>query len=93
MKRFIKFKNEGYGEEARLYDITDEPGLAMEGDYYHDKIDEKIEGFFLGLDYSGIKYEVLNWTGYVEEGFYSCDFEFENNKISVTCDGCIVEGY
>lgn len=30
--------------------------LLMEGDYYHDKIDDKIEGFFQGLDHQGADY-------------------------------------
>lgn len=94
MKKFIKLKNEGYGEEARLYDVTDELGLTMEGDYYHDKIDEKIQGFFLGLDYSGIKYEVVSsWFGYVEDGFDMCDIKFSDGKIYVTCEDCNVEEY
>lgn len=30
--------------------------LIMEGDYYHDKIDDRIEGFFSGLDEAGHDY-------------------------------------
>lgn len=33
------------------------------GDYYHDKIDNKIEGFFEGLEFSGVNYEAseIGW--------------------------------
>lgn len=30
--------------------------LIMAGDYYHDKIDDRIEGFFEGLRFAGIEY-------------------------------------
>jgi hypothetical protein len=42
--------------EVRLYDS--EGNIVMAGDWYHDKIDEKIGGFFEALDYLGIPYEV-----------------------------------
>lgn len=32
---------------------------VISGDYYHDKINEKIDGFFVGLDYAGVKYRVI----------------------------------
>jgi len=33
--------------------------LIMNGDYYHDKITEKIQGFLQGLDYTKFGYEWL----------------------------------
>ena len=30
--------------------------VVMYGDYYHDKISERMDGFFEGLDYAGVKY-------------------------------------
>lgn len=42
--------------EKALVDEYDK--TVISGDYYHDKIDEKIEGFLLGLDYAGFKYSV-----------------------------------
>jgi hypothetical protein len=41
--------------EVRLYDSEGE--IVMSGDWYHDRIDEKIDGFFVALDYLGIPYE------------------------------------
>jgi hypothetical protein len=29
------------------------------GDYYHDKGTEKLEGFYKGLSYAGVEYEVV----------------------------------
>ena len=44
--------------EARLFNnITGE--LIMSGDYYHNKIEERIEGFFEALKYLGIDYKVI----------------------------------
>ena len=41
--------------EVRLYDS--EGNIVIAGDWYHDKIDEKIDGFFEAFDYLGIPYE------------------------------------
>lgn len=41
--------------EVRLCDS--EGNVIMAGDWYHNKIDEKIEGFFEALNYLGIPYE------------------------------------
>lgn len=32
--------------------------IVLDGDWYHDKIDSKIEGFLIALDHLGIKYEL-----------------------------------
>lgn len=41
---------------VRLYDS--EGNIIMAGDWYHDKIDERIEGFFEALNYLGVPHEV-----------------------------------
>ena len=38
--------------------LVDESGIVMEGDYYHNKIKDRIEGFFEALDYFHVEYEV-----------------------------------
>ena len=43
---------EGDGITALYHDDQ----LIMEGDYYHDKIDDRIEGFFEGLHFAGVEY-------------------------------------
>lgn len=46
MRNFIVIDNEGYGEQKGLYELySDELDPIMIGDYYHDKISKKIEGF------------------------------------------------
>lgn len=45
--------------------------LYMDGDYYHDKISDKIEGFLKGLDYCNSIFDVsihyMNYKEYCEE--------------------------
>ncbi|MCY7823238.1 hypothetical protein MOB34_05380 [Bacillus spizizenii] len=36
--------------------INESGNVLLSGDEYHDKIDDKIEGFFSGLDYAGFCY-------------------------------------
>lgn len=33
--------------------------VVLEGDYYHDKINEKIDGFVAGLNYLGYSSEII----------------------------------
>ena len=42
-----------YDFECALVD--DEGNILLSGDYYHDKIDSKIDGFVLGLEYMSEK--------------------------------------
>lgn len=45
-------------EDALNVTLTDENGkVILSGDWYHDSIDEKIDGFFVALNYLGVKYE------------------------------------
>lgn len=48
-------------EEEIIKALVDENKkiLIFNGDYYHDKIDERIEGFLYGLRYSDKNYELL----------------------------------
>lgn len=51
----------GDAMEVRLLNL-DKPKIAnmvMSGDYYHNKINDRIEGFFEGLDYLGVKYTTV----------------------------------
>jgi hypothetical protein len=46
--------------------------LIMEGDYYHDKIDDRIEGFFEGLDHQKVNY-VRNDVYVSADDFDDCE--------------------
>ncbi|RXZ78027.1 hypothetical protein EBB07_28635 [Paenibacillaceae bacterium] len=43
--------------DVSLYDLDDNK-LIMSGDYYHNKIHVRINGFFKALDYYDIAYDV-----------------------------------
>lgn len=61
MKEFKKYINGTYEDEIALVEITEvREKVIMYGDYYHDKIYEKIEGFFRGLEYCGVEYKEKN---------------------------------
>jgi hypothetical protein len=45
----IIYINEHFEDERALFDLDNNKILLM-GDYYHDKIDAKIEGYLLALD-------------------------------------------
>jgi len=53
------------GDDQFIYDaineaIVDEAGMMiMNGDWYHDEISAKIEGFFEALNYLGVEYEKI----------------------------------
>jgi len=65
-KKFIIVCYEGEG--MALVEVEGNRAI-MSGDYYHDKIDDLIDGFFIGLDYAGITYEKesINKKGYVHD--------------------------
>ena len=44
-------------EKALVNRINGEIEVLVKGDYYHDKIFEKIEGFLEGLDYARVEYD------------------------------------
>lgn len=52
----VKYYNETFEDERALVN-KDTGEILCKGDYYHDKIDEHIEGFIRGLKYCG--YEVI----------------------------------
>lgn len=51
------YKNGTWEEEKALWDCKFNK-LIMKGDYYHDKIDEHIDGFLDGLSYCDVKFKV-----------------------------------
>jgi hypothetical protein len=53
------YETENDGEILKALVNEDIEMLIFNGDYYHDKITERIEGFLYGLEYSGVKYELL----------------------------------
>lgn len=52
------YVNEEFDEEKALVEIKEDgtEQLIMKGDYYHDKIDQRMEGFLEALDYLEIEY-------------------------------------
>lgn len=54
----VWFKNETYDDvEEALVDITTDH-VILNGDYYHNKISDRIEGFIEGLKYVGVDVDV-----------------------------------
>jgi hypothetical protein len=53
------YETEIEGEILKALVNEDTKILIFNGDYYHDKITERIEGFLYGLKYSEVKYELL----------------------------------
>ena len=53
------YETENDGEILKALINEDTKTLIFNGDYYHAKITERIEGFLYGLEYMGIKYELL----------------------------------
>jgi DNA-binding LacI/PurR family transcriptional regulator len=49
LMKLIKYVNKHYEEERALVDL-DSKEIILQGDYYHDKIDEKIEGYLKALE-------------------------------------------
>jgi TATA-box binding protein (TBP) (component of TFIID and TFIIIB) len=58
MKRFKIVRDLEWGEDGEVKTLISPSGkTVLTGDYYHDKIDSQIEGFFAAFDYLGINYE------------------------------------
>lgn len=57
MKKLIIYINETFEEEKALVDLATMK-ILEKGDYYHDKIDVKIEGLLKGFELAGIDYKV-----------------------------------
>lgn len=54
IRKFKVVEDYSQGEDARYVTLYDSEGNDItEGDWYHDKIDEVIDGFFLAFDYLG----------------------------------------
>ncbi|MEC0031125.1 hypothetical protein CON01_00810 [Bacillus thuringiensis] len=47
--KLVIYVNENFEEEKALFDL-EKKEVLLQGDYYHDKIDAKIEGYLLALD-------------------------------------------
>lgn len=59
MLNLLKVINKNNEEKALLYDYeTDTPYIILTGDYYHNKIDEQIEGFITALRFLKIDCEI-----------------------------------
>lgn len=50
---------ECYGDYFEVYIMEGNEIIGIYGDYYHDKGSEKVIGFFDGLTFSGIEYEII----------------------------------
>lgn len=70
------FENGVYSEIEKALVNMDTKEIIMSGDYYHDKIDEHMEGFLMGLKYAKVKYELLEPEVIIPEHemFNKCDF-------------------
>ena len=64
---FKIYVNDEFDEERALVEVTDNQFKVVQyGDYYHDKIDERIEGFLEGLIYIGdVQYELEDDCVYI----------------------------
>ena len=61
-------KDYEWGEDGCYTTLFNSEGIEIiSGDYYHNHIDDLIDGFFLGLDYLGIKYKKEKVSINVEE--------------------------
>jgi len=73
--KLIVYVNDTFEEEKALFNLDDNTVL-VKGDYYHDKIDERIEGFLEGLDYCDMSYELLESENVISkmDAFEKCGF-------------------
>lgn len=62
-------------EEMRALINADTNEVLAIGDYYHDKIDEYIDGVLHGLDIAGVAYDLVA-TEVIEEDDYRFDVYF-----------------
>lgn|GEM_PF-2409617 len=70
-------------EKALINKENDE--ILCKGDYYHDKIDEKIEGFIKGLNYCGYEVIVNEETINPDNELFD-SLEFWNENYDDECD-------
>lgn len=82
MKEFVTFYNSQDDDTTFLFEVVDEKLIAvMEGDYYHDKIDETIDGFFEGLKYAKVKFKHKTIDIELEDGYLYDLSEKEQLKV------------
>ena len=60
IERFLVDKDDEDTMVTQLMYAMEHEGssIILEGDYYHDRIDDKITGFFEALDFIGVKYSI-----------------------------------
>lgn len=80
--RLQKVNNATFEEESALINVDTNEVIAK-GDYYHDKIDEYIDGILHGLTYAGIEYEKLENISVTPNMnlFDICDFYNEESYL------------
>jgi hypothetical protein len=77
--KLIKYTNAEYEEEKALYDLDGEY-IIKKGDYYHDKIDEWIDGFIQGLDYANEEVDLeTKEINKNDAMFFELDFYYEED--------------
>lgn len=65
--KFVIQKDYEWGEDGCYTTLFEEGNEVISGDYYHNHVDDLIDGFFIGLDYLGIKYEKEKISINIEE--------------------------
>ncbi|MGV4321192.1 hypothetical protein [Bacillus mojavensis] len=74
----IIYVNDNFEEEKALFDLESKKAL-LTGDYYHDKIDERIEGYLEALkDFKIVKEEELELCEvYIDKSHEHYDLLFQ----------------
>lgn len=78
MKRFEFFQTISDGLSFFYEIVNGEPVLIQAGDWYHDKIDISVSGFFDGLDCVMVPYELQNYE--LDEDYDYGKFNWFDNK-------------
>lgn len=62
MRSLLIYRNSIDESQMALVEVlgNGEYEIIMSGDWYHDKISEKIEGFFKALDYFNVQYNRID---------------------------------
>lgn len=66
--KFKKYINKNFQEQMAIVEVCKDSSenIIMTGDYYHDKIEEKIDGFLIGIEFSDENTFVMK-TEYITE--------------------------
>ena len=83
MLKFIRYTNKENEDQKALYDVQRQY-VIMSGDYYHDKIDERIIGFLNAVDYlfSEDDFEIKQeFIGRFHPLFHELDFQEDDERI------------